>query len=113
MNRDKRLKHNNNQLSTSKVLGLISAIDTSRHNGRQAFYSLCIRVLNNALQNSATFKGLQSLISVVIETERTLFDNSRVLNFITNFLVAYSDGDSIQCTINLRLLDYILTTYHR
>ncbi|QEI03627.1 hypothetical protein [Rachiplusia nu nucleopolyhedrovirus] len=109
MNKVFKTKHSKNQLN---IIELISVIDTSKQNARQLFYNLCFKTISAALRNSSTFKGIRSLISIVIDAEKSLFNNRRVLNFIRSFLIAHSDGDSIQCQINLQLLDYILSTYH-
>ncbi|QED40631.1 hypothetical protein [Chrysodeixis includens nucleopolyhedrovirus] len=102
----------NGRPAINNVLGLISVIDTSKPNGRQLFYNLCLKAITLGLRNSGTFKGFKALINLLIESEKLLFDSNRVLSFIRNFLIAHSDGDNMQCAINLQLLDYVLTTYH-
>jgi hypothetical protein len=96
----------------SAVMREVNTIDTSRPDGRQLFYKLCYMVMMRAFNKSSTVEAIQTIFGMIIETERSLFNNRRVLNFITNFLIANSDGDNLQCKINLQLLYYILNRYH-
>ncbi|QWO71671.1 AC19-like protein [Orgyia pseudotsugata single capsid nuclopolyhedrovirus] len=87
----------------------------NRHN-QQLFYNVGRRLVLSCLsgERGTTFVALQTIFDSVIELEHLLFAKSRLLHFIVQFLVAHSDGDNLQCLVNLRLLDYFLTNYeHR
>ncbi|ADB84375.1 hypothetical protein [Apocheima cinerarium nucleopolyhedrovirus] len=88
-------------------------INTSDANGQRLFYNLCYKfIATNVLGcTSATFTTLQTILDGIIETERVLFDKSRILHYVVKFLIVHSDGDNLQCFINLKLLNYFLTNY--
>jgi hypothetical protein len=60
---------------------------------------------------TASWKGLHVIFNTIIETERTLFNKSYMLEKILNFLVTNSDGDNLQCRINVFYLDYLMNKY--
>nr|WUR10851.1 hypothetical protein Caab_142 [Calliteara abietis nucleopolyhedrovirus] len=93
----------------------ISMDTSSAANGKQKlFYNVAFQIVNKHFLHvqHTSFFGLKNLLDTIIELENLLFSKSRLLQFIVKFLVAHSDGDNLQCLINLKLLDYFLTTYN-
>ncbi|ABY65848.1 hypothetical protein [Orgyia leucostigma nucleopolyhedrovirus] len=84
-----------------------------RHNQQRLFYNVGRKLVYGYLagEHNATLLTLKTMFDGVIQAERLLFTRSRLLHFIVGFLVAHSDGDSLQCVLNLQLLDYFLTNY--
>lgn len=93
------------------LMRIINSIDTSKRDGRQLFYNICYNIISKILSRSTAIETIKTIVSIIIETEKTIFNRSQVLNYIRNFLIINSDGHNLQCTINLKLLDYILNKY--
>ncbi|QHB21776.1 ac19 [Artaxa digramma nucleopolyhedrovirus] len=90
----------------------LKSINLSNGNGRKLFYNLCYRFVCTSLcANNASFITLKTVFDAIVEIERLIFSRSRLLHFIVGFLVANSDGNNLQCVINLQLLEYFLTNY--
>nr|QBI90342.1 hypothetical protein [Trichoplusia ni single nucleopolyhedrovirus] len=100
------------QLTMPSLMRIINSIDTSKRDGRQLFYNICYNIITKILSRSTAIETIKTIVSIIIETEKTIFNNSKVLNYIRNFLIAHSDGHNLQCTINLKLLDYVLNKYN-
>lgn len=93
------------------LMRIINSIDTSKRDGRQLFYNICYNIISKILSRSTAIETIKTIVSIIIETEKTIFNRSQVLNYIRNFLIINSDGHNLQCIINLKLLDYILNKY--
>nr|QGW50092.1 hypothetical protein [Chrysodeixis includens nucleopolyhedrovirus] len=98
-------------LTMPSLMRIINSIDTSKRDGRQLFYNICYNIISKILSRSTAIETIKTIVSIIIETEKTIFNRSQVLNYIRNFLIINSDGHNLQCTINLKLLDYILNKY--
>nr|QGW49672.1 hypothetical protein [Chrysodeixis includens nucleopolyhedrovirus]QGW49952.1 hypothetical protein [Chrysodeixis includens nucleopolyhedrovirus] len=98
-------------LTMPSLMRIINSIDTSKRDGRQLFYNICYNIISKILSRSTAIETIKTIVSIIIETEKTIFNRSQVLNYIRNFLIINSDGHNLQCIINLKLLDYILNKY--
>ncbi|AWW14489.1 hypothetical protein KM620_gp129 [Hyposidra talaca nucleopolyhedrovirus] len=97
-----------------KLKNLIGNINASSSSGQHLFYTLCHKfVANNLFYNNSTLCTLQTVLDGIIELERMVFSKSKMLNFILQFLITHSDGNNLQCLINVQLLDYFLNKYNR
>ncbi|QUJ09299.1 hypothetical protein Gyru_ORF104 [Gynaephora ruoergensis nucleopolyhedrovirus] len=99
--------------TVASFVDVLRSIDFSQGNGKRFFYNLCYRFVCIALSKSPSVPliTLKTAFDTIVEIERFVFAKSRLLHYIVAFLIAHSDGDNLQCLINLRLLDYFLNNY--
>ncbi|QYC92766.1 AC19 [Trabala vishnou gigantina nucleopolyhedrovirus] len=91
---------------------LTKSTSVSVQHRKKLFILLCTRFIEfNLLHNNATVSTVQNILDNIVQLELLLWSKSNVLIYMVNFLVANSDGDNLQCVINLKLLDYILNNY--
>lgn len=102
----------NSLLHAAFIQNFGNAVDTSKPESKKVFYALCQKFVVSRLNLSTTTFGVATIFDAIINTERVLFNSSKVLDFIINLLAHFSDnGDTVHSQINLRLLDYFLRTY--
>ena len=101
---------NPNQL-LNVILNINNLIDTSKSNGQQLFYALCVSYIKTSVSNSVAFNTIVYAFDKIIQLERIIFNKRRVLDFVLAYLADHSDGDNVQCSINTQCLDYLMTKY--
>ncbi|AXS67777.1 ac19-like protein [Cryptophlebia peltastica nucleopolyhedrovirus] len=110
----RRLNNAQNILAT--IVDINSLLNVTDTRNKRLFYNLCSRYINQTLfqftKGNMALATVQTVLDSVISAERMFFSKSNVLNIIVNFLTAHSDGDNLQCMINLKLLDYFLHKYY-
>ncbi|AMN15311.1 ORF117 [Helicoverpa SNPV AC53] len=85
---------------------------------RKTFYTVFISIVENVLgkinfQQHGMMITVQSFMDMAIETERLMFNQSRILNILVQFLVKYSESDNtLQSAVYVKLLDWLLTKYN-
>nr|ANW12318.1 ac19-like protein [Malacosoma sp. alphabaculovirus] len=81
------------------------------------FYDLCFALVNWALQQivneTITLQYMFNILNYVIDFEKFLFDQSKMLNFLLNYFIENSDGDNFKCTLYTRILDMLLCKYQQ
>ncbi|AAZ38210.1 ORF-44 [Agrotis segetum nucleopolyhedrovirus A] len=93
------------------ILNIGNLVDTSKANGQHLFYALCVSYIKMNVSTSTALNTLKIAFDKIIQTERTIFRRQRVLDFVLRYLADHSDGDNIQCRINLECLDYLMSKY--
>ncbi|AIU41362.1 ac19 [Sucra jujuba nucleopolyhedrovirus] len=97
----------------SNIRNVFLNVNTTTVGAQQLFYNICFQfVAKNLICNSVPFITIQTVLNGLIELERIVFGQNRILKYIVKFLVDHSDGNNLQCLINVQLLDYFLTNYN-
>nr|AFS52009.1 DekiORF132 [Dendrolimus kikuchii nucleopolyhedrovirus] len=97
-----------NAQTRQNLLSLLAAAGSQR-----SFYEMATACLYTILFNE-NYEQLHlcKLVIALINLERNVFGKSLLLNGLTNFLIANSDGATLQHTILANVLSVILNTYY-
>lgn len=71
-----------------------------------------IKTLVSAINDNATLKSVALTIEFIIDMELMMFSKSVLLTYVVDFLSFHSDGDTINCRFNMKLLHILLTKYY-
>lgn len=93
------------------ILNIGNLVDTSKTNGQHLFYALCISYIKMSVNGNTALNTLKIAFDKIIRLEQSFFNKRRVLNYVLSYLADHSDGDNIQCHINVQCLDYLMTNY--
>ena len=84
---------------------------------KHRFYDFCFALVNWALQQivneTITLQYMFNIFNYVIDFEKFLFDQSKMLNFLLNYFIENSDGDSFKCALYTRILEMLLCKYQQ
>lgn len=93
------------------ILNINTLVDTSKSNGQRLFYALCVSFINKSVTGQTALNTLKYAFDNIILIEEILFHKKRILNYVLSFLADHSDGDNLQCSINVQCLDYLMGKY--
>ncbi|QAT90324.1 hypothetical protein KM622_gp038 [Spodoptera exempta nucleopolyhedrovirus] len=93
------------------ILNISNLVDTTKINGQHLFYALCVSYIKTTVNGTTALNTLKFAFDQIIQLERTFFNKRRVLDFALAYLAKHSDGQNLQCCINLQCLDYLMTKY--
>nr|AJP07267.1 hypothetical protein ORF-113 [Helicoverpa armigera nucleopolyhedrovirus]AJP07673.1 hypothetical protein ORF-114 [Helicoverpa armigera nucleopolyhedrovirus] len=97
---------------------VVDPFNCNQNIARKTFYTVFISIVENVLgkinfQQHGMMITVQSFMDMAIETERLMFNQSRILNILVQFLVKYSESDNtLQSAVYVKLLDWLLTKYN-
>jgi Protein of unknown function (DUF1477) len=95
----------------STILNINTLVDTSKSSGQRFFYALCTTFVNKSVTGKTALGTLTSALDSIIAIERALFNKSRILAYVMSYLADHSDGDNLQCRVNVQCLDYLMRKY--
>ncbi|AUV65313.1 hypothetical protein [Alphabaculovirus myunipunctae] len=101
---------NNGQI-LNYILNINTLVDTSNLNGQRLFYALCTTFVRKSIAAKSALDNLTHAFDRIIEIEHRLFNRRRILGHVLAYLADHSDGDNLQCRINLQCLDYLMKRY--
>jgi hypothetical protein len=105
------VKMKNASQMLNAILNINTLVDTSKSNGQRLFYALCTSFINKSVNGQTALDTLKCAFDNIILIEETLFHKKRILNYVLAFLADHSDGDNLQCRINVQCLDYLMGKY--
>ena len=76
----------------------------------EMFYNLANKVLHNSLFSNSL--NVCAIVDTLINIERRVFHKSFLLNGLVNFLIANSDGHTVQHLMFTALLSTLLNKYY-
>jgi hypothetical protein len=74
------------------------------------FYTLADKLMRNSLVSNGA--NVCAIVDTLIGIERCVFNKSFLLNGIMNFLIANSDGETVQHKMFTTLLSTLLNKYY-
>ncbi|AYN44993.1 se33 [Alphabaculovirus alterspexiguae] len=93
------------------ILNISNLVDTTKTNAQHLFYALCVSYIKTTVNGTSALNTLKFAFDQIIQIEKTLFNKRRVLDYALMYLANHSDGQNLQCYINLQCLDYLMTKY--
>jgi hypothetical protein len=69
--------------------------------------------LQQIVNETITLQYMFNIFNYVIDFEKFLFNQSKMLNFLLNYFIENSDGDNFKCTLYTRILDMLLCKYQQ
>ncbi|AUF81640.1 ac19-like protein [Malacosoma neustria nucleopolyhedrovirus] len=92
-----------------------SGVGVSSNVYNWCFYDFCFALVNWALQQivneTISLQYMFTIFNYVIDFEKFLFNQSKMLNFLLNYFIENSDGDSFRCVLYTRILEMLLCKY--